>query len=87
MLISVTKKNRKVYFSERVSKLLRNVPFSATHSDEMCNFYIMYFYDSLKYKDAVFGCNRPDIEKTIYPKDTDIPLAVDEANNRKTSSK
>ncbi|XP_057305603.1 peptidyl-glycine alpha-amidating monooxygenase-like [Hydractinia symbiolongicarpus] len=57
----------------------------ATHSDEMCNFYIMYFYDSQKYKNAVFGCNRPDIENTIYPKDTDIPLAVDEANNRKTS--
>ena len=54
---------------------------SATHNDEMCNFYIMFFYKS-DYGDVNPGCSR-STGSFPYPADSDITLAEVE---RKASS-
>lgn len=54
----------------------------ATHSDEMCNFYIMYFYDAEKFGNIdQLPCGGVDTTKLKYPKDSDVTLAEVEKKN------
>ena len=49
----------------------------------MCNFYMMYFYDSLKYGNKPdIPCDWLDTKSYNYPIDSDIPLSVLEAQSR-----
>jgi len=58
----------------------------ATHLDEMCNFYIMFFYDHHKYSYPDNLCVPLNMEKdafyTQWPKDSDTPLIEMEKRNR-----
>lgn len=54
-----------------------------THTDEMCNFYVMYFYDAEKYGDVEnLSCDGiSDLSAMKFPKDSDVTLAETERNN------
>lgn len=48
----------------------------STHKDEMCNFYIMYYYDASKHGEIGYvPCEREDkLRQLKYPEDSDVPL-------------
>lgn len=77
---------RCTYNSTSQEKVTR---IGATHNDEMCNFYMMYFYDSTKYGNKPsIPCDWLNTKKYKYPIDSDTPLSVIEArsNNRETKA-
>ena len=53
---------------------VRETNFGATHKDEMCNFYIMYYYDS-KSGGNDFTCSGVDLSQYQYPKCNDVTLS------------
>jgi len=61
----------------------------ATHKDEMCNFYIMYFYEQPRHSPnaaANLPCGYTSIDKLDWPTDSDTTLAVMEERNHETSN-
>lgn len=54
----------------------------ATGSDEMCNFYMMYYYDPAKGK-STDSCGRVQLSADEYPSETNIPLEPAKAMNMK----
>jgi len=58
--------------------------FGATHKDEMCNFYIMYFYKQPRHSPnaaARLPCGYTSIKNLDWPTDSDTSLAVMEGRN------
>ena len=54
-----------------------------THEDEMCNFYMMYWYDPKQGKGASNLrdlCQLLDPNDLDYPADSDVPLPTKRAN-------
>lgn len=62
------------------SSRVKNTYIGATHLDEMCNFYIMYFYDN-KFGDVDQLPCYPSNKKVVYPPDSDVSLAEVEREN------
>ena len=58
---------------------------SATGSDEMCNFYMMYYYDPAE-GHSTDSCGMVELQADKYPSETNVPLdheAAEEMNMKR----